>query len=177
VRMGAAGRAGCWHSGGSKWRRFTAAIARTEQRSWLPAITVAVAANEDGDTRRRRQRAAEVPCATRFPCSLSPDVRLAEQRHRCFAMTALRQKLIDELELRGLAPQSKYNYISAVRRLAAHYQQSPDQLTDEQIKAYLLYLIREKQRARATSGEVEPSSADMQMTHVPLRLGASSRSK
>jgi len=95
-----------------------------------------------------------LPCATRFPCSLSPDVRLAEQRHRCFAMTALRQKLIDELELRGLAPQSKYNYVSAVRRLAAHYQQSPDQLTDDQIKAYLLYLIREKQRARATMSVV-----------------------
>jgi integrase/recombinase XerD len=69
-------------------------------------------------------------------------------------MTALRQQLINELDLRGFAPQSRYNYVSAVRRLADYYQQPPDRLGDEQIKAYLLHLIREKQLARATMNVV-----------------------
>jgi integrase/recombinase XerD len=64
--------------------------------------------------------------------------------------TPLRQRLIDELDLRGYAPQSKLNYVTTVRRMAEHFRRSPDKLTDEEIKGYLLHLIRDKQRARAT---------------------------
>ena len=59
-------------------------------------------------------------------------------------MTALRQKLIDELDLRGLSPLTKYNYVAAVRKLAEHYKVSPDTLGEDQIKGYLLHLIRER---------------------------------
>lgn len=64
--------------------------------------------------------------------------------------TPLRQRLINELDLRGYAPQSKQNYVQAVRRLAEYYRRSPDKITDTEIKEYLLYLIRDLQRARAT---------------------------
>jgi integrase/recombinase XerD len=65
-------------------------------------------------------------------------------------MTPLRQRLIDELDLRGYAPCSKSHYVSAVARLALHYKTSPDKLSDEQIKAYLLHLIRERGLSRST---------------------------
>jgi integrase/recombinase XerD len=49
-------------------------------------------------------------------------------------MTALRQKLTDELDLRGFFIHTKQNYIDAVYRLARHYGRSPDQLSDEELK-------------------------------------------
>jgi integrase/recombinase XerD len=64
--------------------------------------------------------------------------------------TPLRQRLINELDLRGYAPSSKLNYINMVRQLAEHYRRGPDRLSDEEIKAYLLYLIRDKKQSRST---------------------------
>lgn len=65
-------------------------------------------------------------------------------------MTALRQKFIDELDLRGLSLNTKDNYVGAVYRLARHYRRSPDQITDAELKQYLLHLIRDQQRSRST---------------------------
>jgi site-specific recombinase XerD len=62
-------------------------------------------------------------------------------------MTALRQKLIDEIELRGLAANTKESYVRSVALLARYHHRSPDLLSDEEIKNYLLYLLREKKLA------------------------------
>ncbi len=59
-------------------------------------------------------------------------------------MTPLRQKLLDELDLRGLAPSTKQQYVKVVERLARHWKASPDTLDDGQLKAWLLHLIRER---------------------------------
>jgi len=64
--------------------------------------------------------------------------------------TPLRQKLINELDIRGYAPSSKENYVMMVRQLADHYHRRPDRISDEEIKAYLLHLIRDKQLSRST---------------------------
>lgn len=65
-------------------------------------------------------------------------------------MTALRQRLLDELQLRGFAANSQHNYVGVVHRLARHYRKPPDQITDDELKAYLLHLIRERQFAAPT---------------------------
>jgi site-specific recombinase XerD len=65
-------------------------------------------------------------------------------------MTALRQKLIDELDLRGLSINTKDNYVGAVYRLARHHGRSPDQLSDQEVQQYLLHLIRDQHRSRST---------------------------
>lgn len=65
-------------------------------------------------------------------------------------MTALRQKFIDELDLRGLSPNSKVNYVGVVYRLARHYRRPPDQLSDEELKQYLLFLIRNRNHSSST---------------------------
>jgi site-specific recombinase XerD len=65
-------------------------------------------------------------------------------------MTALRQKFIDEMELRGFSENTTRSYISMVRDLARHFKRSPDQIKDEELKQYLLHRIREEKCAAAT---------------------------
>jgi hypothetical protein len=55
-------------------------------------------------------------------------------------MTPLRLQMTEEMTLAGLAPGTRDVYIDAVRRLAAHYRRSPDQLSEEEVRTYLLGL-------------------------------------
>src|ERR1019366_10175972 len=65
-------------------------------------------------------------------------------------MNTLRQKLIDEIEVRGLSRNTKDSYIGYVSRLARHYHRPPDQITDAELRAYLLHLLREKKNGAST---------------------------
>jgi site-specific recombinase XerD len=65
-------------------------------------------------------------------------------------MTALRQRYIEDLQLRGLSPRTQDAYVRVVRQLAKHYGKSPDVLTEEELRQYLLYLKNEKHAARNT---------------------------
>ena len=55
-------------------------------------------------------------------------------------MTPLRLRMIEDMKSAGLAPRTQAIYIDAVRRLAAHYRRSPDRLTEEEVRGYLLGL-------------------------------------
>jgi site-specific recombinase XerD len=55
-------------------------------------------------------------------------------------MGALRQKMIEEMKLRNFSERTQECYLSAVVVLVKHYRRSPDQLTQEQIRSYLLHL-------------------------------------
>ena len=55
-------------------------------------------------------------------------------------MGALREKMIEEIRLRNFSPRTEQSYVSAMVGLAKYYRQSPDQLSQEQIRAYLLHL-------------------------------------
>jgi integrase/recombinase XerD len=65
-------------------------------------------------------------------------------------MTLLRQRLIEELVLRGYSDKTKEAYVHAVAALATHYGRSPDRLSDEEVRAYLLYLHLETGKAAST---------------------------
>ncbi len=65
-------------------------------------------------------------------------------------MTILRQKLIDEIQLRGFSPNTQRTYVRSVTGLARFYHRSPDQIADGEIKAYLLHLLRVKKLATST---------------------------
>ena len=65
-------------------------------------------------------------------------------------MTPLRQRMIDAMVLRGFAARTQETYLTAVSQLARHHHRSPDLLSDEQVQAYLLYLLQERHRARST---------------------------
>ena len=62
-------------------------------------------------------------------------------------MTALRQRLIDEIQLRGFSIHTQDSYVRSVTGLARFYHRSPDQIVDDEIKAYLLHLLRIKKLA------------------------------
>jgi hypothetical protein len=58
--------------------------------------------------------------------------------------------MIDDMRLAGFAERTRDVYIQAVRRLAAHYMRSPDVLSEEEVRAYLLHLRDERGIARGT---------------------------
>lgn len=66
-------------------------------------------------------------------------------------MNPLRQRMIEDMQLRGLSARTQECYVNAVRQLAAHHHRSPDQLGEEDLRQYFLYLANEKKVARATA--------------------------
>ena len=54
--------------------------------------------------------------------------------------TALRQRMIQDLQLAGRSERTQEAYVRAVRKLAAHYRQSPDRLSEAQVRDYFLFL-------------------------------------
>jgi site-specific recombinase XerD len=59
--------------------------------------------------------------------------------------------MIEDMQLRGLAASTQEVYVGAVRQLAAHYHKSPDQITEEELRRYFLYLANEKKLARQSA--------------------------
>jgi len=56
----------------------------------------------------------------------------------------------EDLKLAGYGERTEQAYIRAVRQLAEHYAQSPDALSDQQVRDYFLYLKQTKHFARGS---------------------------
>lgn len=56
---------------------------------------------------------------------------------------SLRQRMSQDLQLRGMAQRTHDGYLREVRKLAAYYNTPPDQLSEQQVGEYLLYLIND----------------------------------
>ncbi|HEV2225141.1 MAG TPA: site-specific integrase [Terracidiphilus sp.] len=59
-------------------------------------------------------------------------------------MTPLRQRMIEDMQLRNLGSETQRAYVFYVKGLAQFYQTSPDQLSLEDIREYQLHLINER---------------------------------
>jgi hypothetical protein len=70
--------------------------------------------------------------------------------NRRMAMTALRRRMREDRQRRGLAPTTQQCYLEAVKHLAQYYRRAPDQISEEEIRQYFLSLINEKQVAEST---------------------------
>jgi site-specific recombinase XerD len=55
-------------------------------------------------------------------------------------MSILSDKMQVDMQLRGLALRTQEAYVQAVRQLAKHYHRSPDQISEEELRQYFLYL-------------------------------------
>lgn len=62
-------------------------------------------------------------------------------------MTELRRRMDEDMVVRGMAVRTRETYLAAVTGLAKYYRRSPDQITDEEVQAYLLHLIRDRHRS------------------------------
>lgn len=65
-------------------------------------------------------------------------------------MTELRKKMIKAMELKDLSENSQRAYLQAVTGIAKHYRLPPDQISQEMIENYLLYLKNDLGRAPKT---------------------------
>jgi site-specific recombinase XerD len=59
-------------------------------------------------------------------------------------MTALRQRMIEDMQLRGLAKTTQRSYVHYVAEYAKYFGLSPDRLDLEAVRQYELYLLSEK---------------------------------
>ena len=59
-------------------------------------------------------------------------------------MTQLRLKMINDMKLRRFSPDTIKLYVYAVQDLSKYYNRSPDNICEEEVHAYLLYLQEEK---------------------------------
>jgi integrase/recombinase XerD len=66
------------------------------------------------------------------------------------AMTTLRRRMLEDLPLRGLATKTQQCDVAAVQQLAPHDRRAPDQISEEELRQYCLFLLNEKKVAEST---------------------------
>jgi hypothetical protein len=65
-------------------------------------------------------------------------------------MTELRNRMIADMKLHGLAPGTQKVYVNAVSRLAGYFHRSPDQLSEQEPHEYFTYLVETKKVPSST---------------------------
>lgn len=65
-------------------------------------------------------------------------------------MSTLRQKFTQDLQLAGLAESTQARYVSWIRRLSAFFRTMPDQLSEKQVREFILHLKNEERYASGT---------------------------
>jgi len=66
-------------------------------------------------------------------------------------MTPLRQRMIEDLQLRGYSESTQTLYVAAVRQLCEHFDKYPGRITEENLRDYFLYGKNIKKWSRSTS--------------------------
>jgi Phage integrase, N-terminal SAM-like domain len=70
--------------------------------------------------------------------------------NRRMTMTALRRRMLEDRQLRGLAPKTQPCYLDAVTHLAPHYRRAPDQIRAADLRQYFRCLINDTKVAEST---------------------------
>lgn len=65
-------------------------------------------------------------------------------------MKNVKQRMIEDMKLRGVAPRTQHRYLHTITALAEHYHRQPGEITEKQVRKYLLYLIESKRCAKTT---------------------------
>jgi site-specific recombinase XerD len=65
-------------------------------------------------------------------------------------MGKFQDRMIEDLEIRGLSPHTRRAYVHCVRQFVAHFMQPPDRLTPEHVRRYALHLLRQRKVAPGT---------------------------
>ena len=62
-------------------------------------------------------------------------------------MTSLRLRMLEDMQIRNLAVTTQQSYVQQVSLFARYFNQSPERLGPEQIRAYQVYVTKEKKLA------------------------------
>lgn len=65
-------------------------------------------------------------------------------------MSVLRQKMIEDMQLRGLSERTQESYVGAMRQLVKYCHKAPEQIGEEEFRDYFLYLKNVKRVSRST---------------------------
>lgn len=65
-------------------------------------------------------------------------------------VSELRQKMIQDMQLRRLSAGTQQQYISGVKNLVRHYGRSPEQISEEELRRFFLHLIEERKAPEGT---------------------------
>ena len=65
-------------------------------------------------------------------------------------MTPLRRRMIEDMQIRNLAPRIQACYVEQVDRFARHFRKSPELLGPAEIRAWQIYLARDKRLAASS---------------------------
>lgn len=62
-------------------------------------------------------------------------------------MSPLRQRMLDDMQIRNFAPTTQKVYIDSVARFATHFWKSPELLNQDHVRSYLVYLSHGKSKS------------------------------
>ena len=62
-------------------------------------------------------------------------------------MTTLRRRMLEDMQVRSLSPQTQATYVQQVSLFARHFNRSPELLGPEEIRSYQIYLTNERKLA------------------------------
>ena len=65
-------------------------------------------------------------------------------------MGIIQERMIGEMQLRGMAPATKKSYLVCCRVFVAYFMKSPEQLGTDNVKTFLLHLVRERKAGPST---------------------------
>ena len=66
-------------------------------------------------------------------------------------MSPLRRRMIEDMQIRNLTPNTQRVYVANVVRFACHFHKSPDLLGPPEIRDYLIHLTRERRLAASST--------------------------
>jgi len=59
-------------------------------------------------------------------------------------MNTLREKMLAELQLRGITPRTQTAYLREIAKLENYFNKSPEELGEEEVKEYLVHMLEER---------------------------------
>jgi site-specific recombinase XerD len=69
---------------------------------------------------------------------------------RTVQVSPLRQRMIEDMQLRSLSENTQDRYIKGVKKIACYYKRSPDKINEEEARSFFMYLIKETSLAADT---------------------------
>lgn len=86
-------------------------------------------------------------------------------------MTPLRKRMLEDMQLRGLAHTTQKNYMAHVAGFARFFGQSPEVLDQEAIRQYLLYLLEERKQSPEAVNQCVSALKFLYLTTLELPWG------
>ena len=80
--------------------------------------------------------------------------RPGRDRQKEVSMGKLRDQMVHDMDVRNFAPRTIESYVEGVRRLAKHYMKSPEELSDEEVQRFLLYIREERKLSASTCNQI-----------------------